>query len=108
MSLLHLIGIPSVQSFGEHSCSDPNGWVGDSWCDDHLNHRFCGWDGGDCCGPNVKTTECTDCLCLDPSKTCLQTMNWTDYQSYRTIDTFISCLANAYPDQTKLINIGNR
>ena len=27
----------------------------------------CSWDGGDCCGPNVDTSFCTDCECLDPA-----------------------------------------
>merc|ERR1711981_1022087 len=37
-------------------------------CDDNNNNAACGWDGGDCCGPNVKKTYCDEvngCKCLD-------------------------------------------
>ena len=59
-------------------CLDPNGectgscgsphWAKDSWCDDENNNCGCGWDGGACCGDNVKKTYCKTCACLDPSK----------------------------------------
>ena len=39
---------------------------GDDWCDDENNDLECEWDGGDCCGPNVKTRFCKACQCLDP------------------------------------------
>ena len=28
------------------------------------NNAGCGFDGGDCCGPDVKTTYCSECECL--------------------------------------------
>ena len=38
--------------------------IGDRWCNDENNNAGCGYDGGDCCGPNVKTQRCSDCQCL--------------------------------------------
>ena len=29
----------------------------------------CNFDGGDCCGANVNTQWCTECLCIDDSVT---------------------------------------
>ena len=48
------------------TCGSPH-WKGDNWCDDENNNCGCEWDGGDCCGDDVKTTYCKDCECLDPS-----------------------------------------
>ena len=39
-------------------------WTGDGFCDDMNNIFECDFDGGDCCGSNVNTQYCTDCLCL--------------------------------------------
>ena len=47
-----------------NDCSEVEDWVGDGWCDDGNNNAECTFDGGDCCGDDVKTTFCTDCLCL--------------------------------------------
>ena len=49
--------IPACESSNPH-------WSGDSWCDDETNNAGCGFDGGDCCGPDVKTSQCSDCECL--------------------------------------------
>ena len=46
-------------------CQYPQ-WFGDGYCDDGNNNAACGWDGGDCCGDDVKTNYCTVCECLDP------------------------------------------
>ena len=45
------------------------GWqslVGDGYCDDELNNQECNYnyDGGDCCGSNVNTQYCSECVCL--------------------------------------------
>ena len=32
----------------------------------HILCLGCDWDGGDCCGDNVKTKYCEKCECLDP------------------------------------------
>ena len=45
-----------------------DGWKSDNWCDDGNNNCGCEWDGGDCCGDDVKTQYCDECLCLDPSE----------------------------------------
>ena len=43
------------------------GWIADNYCDDINNNMECSYDGGDCCGCNVVTWWCTECLCLDPN-----------------------------------------
>ena len=43
---------------------DPN-WIGDGYCDDINNNEVCDFDGGDCCGSNVFTAYCTECMCCD-------------------------------------------
>ena len=47
-------------------CGVPQ-WKGDTYCDDENNNAGCDWDGGDCCGANVKKTYCIECECKDPS-----------------------------------------
>ena len=37
--------------------------LADTWCDDENNNIGCHFDGGDCCGNNVKKTFCTECQC---------------------------------------------
>ena len=43
---------------------------GDGYCDDVNNHKDCDYDGGDCCGENVKKSYCNICECLDPYYKC--------------------------------------
>ena len=38
----------------------------DEYCDDDNNNIGCNWDGGACCGDNVKKKYCYYCECLDP------------------------------------------
>ena len=46
-------------------CSSPiPAFIGTGWCDDVNNNAGCGFDGGDCCGPDVKTAYCSECQCL--------------------------------------------
>ena len=40
---------------------------GDGFCDDVTNTPECNYDGGDCCGDNVKEDFCFNCICLDPT-----------------------------------------
>ena len=42
-----------------------NEWIGDGNCDDGNNNQQCNFDGGDCCGPDVKTDYCTECICRE-------------------------------------------
>ena len=35
----------------------------DTWCDDGNNNIGCHFDGGDCCGKNVKKNYCNECQC---------------------------------------------
>ena len=53
----------SINPTGPVSCSYQ--WIGDGFCDDQNNNPDCSYDAGDCCGPNVKTNFCTECLCLN-------------------------------------------
>ena len=39
-------------------------WISDNSCDDVNNNIHCDFDGGDCCGVNVKKQFCFDCLCI--------------------------------------------
>ena len=39
------------------------GYIGDSYCDDENNNPECNYDSGGCCGPNVNTQYCTECIC---------------------------------------------
>ena len=43
-------------------CPNDN-WNGDGYCDDGNNIPECKYDLGDCCGKNVITQYCTECLC---------------------------------------------
>ena len=52
-------------------------WQADNYCDDINNNAECNYDGGDCCGPNVDTTYCDDCQCLDPNFTTTTTTSTT-------------------------------
>ena len=48
-------------------CGSPQ-WKGDNYCDDDNNNEKCEYDGGDCCGDNVKEDYCSICQCLDPNE----------------------------------------
>ena len=37
--------------------------IGNGYCNDETNNEGCSYDGGDCCGPNVDTTYCIECIC---------------------------------------------
>ena len=39
----------------------------DAFCDDFVNTANCNFDGGDCCGPDVKDNYCTECICYESS-----------------------------------------
>ena len=45
-------------------CVNPD-YYGDDYCDDVNNNEACFFDGGDCCGSNVNTEYCSECLCLE-------------------------------------------
>jgi len=48
------------------ACGAPD-YKGDGNCDDNNNIKSCDYDGGDCCGPDVGTTYCSKCECVDPN-----------------------------------------
>ena len=48
-------------------CNEGEEFRGDRSCDDFNNNVGCDFDGGDCCGPNVDTSFCVECRCLDPN-----------------------------------------
>ena len=39
----------------------------DEFCNDENNFEGCSFDGGACCGNDVKKNYCTECKCLDPN-----------------------------------------
>ena len=45
----------------ENGISD---WIGDGFCDDINNNKACNYDGGDCCGVDVKKHFCLKCECI--------------------------------------------
>ena len=45
--------------------SDYAAYVGDGYCDDANNNEGCQFDDGDCCGPEVSTAFCDECLCYE-------------------------------------------
>ena len=47
----------TTQAPAPTDCAVPN-WKGDGWCDDENNVASCDFDGGDCCGDDVKTQYC--------------------------------------------------
>ena len=55
---LHDLKIFSVKAAGHTA------WISDGSCDDANNNPFCNFDGGDCCGSDVRKQYCFDCLCL--------------------------------------------
>jgi len=57
---------PNAPDRPEDACGSPQ-WFNDTYCDDDNNNEECGWDGGDCCGDDIKTDYCNDCDCLDPN-----------------------------------------
>ena len=38
--------------------------MNDGYCDAGTNTAECNYDGGDCCGSNVNTGYCNDCICF--------------------------------------------
>ena len=50
---------------GTTTSGDCNQFIGDGYCDDINNNLACTYDGGDCCGSNVNTQYCNECLCLE-------------------------------------------
>ena len=58
------VTISSTSASGT-GCPGDASYNGDGWCDDPLNTAECHFDSGDCCGDNVQTDYCVDCLCLE-------------------------------------------
>merc|ERR1712072_839881 len=58
--------IPSTIKGCDAQCTVP-AYIGDGNCDDENNNCGCGYDKGDCCGPNVKKSYCKECKCKDPN-----------------------------------------
>ena len=48
-----------------HLDMDSYDLIGDMFCDDSTNIEECNFDGGDCCGFDVWTDFCKECLCLE-------------------------------------------
>ena len=69
--------------------------IGDGLCHDVNNNPECEYDGGDCCGPSVDTSYCTECMCKECGgevsglSGTLQSPNWPEMYPANT-----SCLWN--------------
>ena len=61
-------------------------YIGDGFCDDENNNLLCSYDSGDCCGANVDTFFCDECLCLEGS-TQSSTLPTTTYTGSTTNTT---------------------
>ena len=54
--------------FGSIGCtSNIQNFIGDGYCHDQNNNEGCHFDLGDCCGNNVTTTYCIQCICFEES-----------------------------------------
>ena len=51
-------------TFKEEQCSSPQ-LSTDEYCNDENNTPECNFDGGACCGSDVKTDFCSDCECKE-------------------------------------------
>ena len=60
-----------------HPCNYNYEWIGDGLCDDETNFVECGYDGGDCCGDDVKTNYCNACICHSTNPTTVDPTNPT-------------------------------
>ena len=60
-SFLYSFEISILSILGCHNLT----LVGNGLCDDETNILECNFDDGDCCGPNITTTHCTECQCLE-------------------------------------------
>jgi len=56
---------PKHQGKCDGTCGNGQ-YKGDGNCDDENNNCGCSYDGGDCCGTNVKKNYCQECKCKDP------------------------------------------
>ena len=79
-------------------CSESGGlgvdYADDGVCDDANNIEICQWDGGDCCGDNVITTNCSVCACLDPRETTVATTTITTTTTATTENIDKTCNVN--------------
>ena len=68
-------------------------WIGDGWCDDVTNTAECGYDGGDCCGDEVDTDYCNECICHPTDLTTAEPINPTTVgpTDPTTVDPAKSC-----------------
>ena len=39
--------------------------IGDGYCDDRNNNEGCHFDQGDCCGNDLNTNYCIECICFE-------------------------------------------
>ena len=61
---IHLVQLSMCSK--QIGCESNNpSWIGDGYCDDVTNNEGCHFDLGDCCGTNVNTQYCTQCICYE-------------------------------------------
>ena len=54
-----------LKSFSQNIGCEYLDKVGTGKCTDVANNARCGFDGGDCCGVNINTDFCTECICYE-------------------------------------------
>ena len=62
MFFLKIVTLPRLKFFSNTDCPYPS-IVGDGYCNDEANNADCNYDSGDCCQLNVKTDNCSACIC---------------------------------------------
>jgi hypothetical protein len=66
VAVLVLVTQRSCQAYDcKKGCAEIK-FKGDNYCDDANNKCGCDWDGGDCCGTEVRKKFCDICECLNP------------------------------------------
>ena len=59
-----------IQLYNAGCDSAVRNWIGDGFCDDQNNNGACNFDGGDCCGSNITTLHCSECICFGNFSNC--------------------------------------
>ena len=62
---------PTTTTNQINPCDYFNDYIGDGYCEDETNLAECNHDGGDCCGDDVNTVFCKECIChpINPTTT---------------------------------------
>ena len=62
MILIQFVGLTNSNISISKDCSN-GALLGNGVCNDETNNAECNFDGGDCCGECINTTNCSQCVC---------------------------------------------